>query len=155
MFYKIALIALLALFPFQAKAVSNCDITSLNNMNFGSYDPLGQNASSPLDTTGYLRIYCFGLPYTLVVNINQGQNPAAGSSCTSPRRQMSSASGAKLAYGLYRDAGYSSPWGCNSSVTANIPIFLDRTFNIYGRIPAGQMIPPGAYTDTLSVTITF
>ncbi|WP_277971552.1 spore coat protein U domain-containing protein, partial [Sphingomonas echinoides] len=30
-----------------------------------------------------------------------------------------------------------------------------QSLNVYGRIPAGQLPTPGAYSDTLTATITY
>ena len=32
---------------------------------------------------------------------------------------------------------------------------LDQTTTVYGRIPAGQNVPPGSYSDTILVTVIF
>ena len=64
-----------------------------------------------------------------------------------------------LQYGLYRDGGRSLPWdtGPNKvSVTYLLALFGSWQRNtIYGRIPVGQVVASGAYSDSPAVVVTY
>ena len=64
---------------------------------------------------------------------------------------------AVLTYGLYQDAAYVTNWGITVATdtktgTGNGAL---QGVIVYGRIPAGQYVAPGAYTDTITATVTF
>jgi spore coat protein U-like protein len=65
--------------------------------------------------------------------------------------------GNTLNYSLFSNAGRTANWG-NIVGTDTVNITgnggLQNT-TVYGRIPASQLSPVGAYTDTITVTITF
>ena len=67
--------------------------------------------------------------------------------------------GASLNYNLYTDSTYTSIWGDGttgttvSGVGSNGSTGITKT--IYGSIPEGQDVPAGAYTDSITITITF
>ena len=66
----------------------------------------------------------------------------------------------QLQYNLYKDAAYAQIWGNGTGgtvtlVNTNSGSGVGPTHTIYGRIPAGQDLPVGVYTDTIVITITF
>ncbi|AXY68178.1 spore coat protein U domain-containing protein [Thermosynechococcus sichuanensis E542] len=147
----------------QANVNAACKITSTQDINFGTYDPLGAHATTALDAQGQVIVKC--LPSTqATIKLEQGANPATGSSCTSPLRQMANNT-ARLPYGLYQDSARSQVWGCDTSndVEYTASNASPKAFTIYGRIPAGDTLPsgtldqlqPGAYTDSVQVTVSF
>ena len=65
----------------------------------------------------------------------------------------------KLNYNLYLDAARTSTWG---DATAATSWFMESnatgkpvTLTVFGRIPPGQDVAAGIYTDTIIVTIQF
>ena len=61
-----------------------------------------------------------------------------------------------LNYGLYRDSARSQSFGQGSNakvVTLTGP--GSGSVSLYGRIPGGQIVPAGTYTDTVVVTLSF
>jgi spore coat protein U-like protein len=65
-----------------------------------------------------------------------------------------------LQYNLYKDAAYAQVWGDGTGGTVtlantNSGSGTGPTHTIYGRIPAGQDLPVGTYTDSIVITITF
>ena len=126
-------------------------------LNFGNYDPIVANASTALDAanTTAMSITCTdGTAYS--VGINQGQNPASGSTTLNPLRQMANGT-ARLRYDLYRNSPRTSIWG--DIGTANVRSGTDdgngTSFALYGRIPANQNAAVGNYNDTVLVTVSF
>src|SRR3546814_7271096 len=79
------------------------------------------------------------------VAIEQGANPAAGSSCITPLRQMAGGT-ERLNYAIYQDAARTTVWGCDTtndqSFTA-ATVATPTTLSTYGRIPPGQDVSVG------------
>jgi spore coat protein U-like protein len=110
---------------------------STTPVNFGSYDVF---SASPTDSTGLITITCNETPAPYAP-VSIGPSPNSGG----------------LNYNLYTNAARTSIWGDGTSGTVrvwrtfwrNIP----RNLTVYGRIPPGQDVPAGTYTDTLTVTL--
>lgn len=149
------------LFTSQASAlctlVCSCTV-STTAVVFSAHNPLSPSAN---DMTGKVRVDCGGvaglaIPYTIAIS--------AGTSGSMAARQM--ASGAKrLSYNLFTTNGRTTVWGDGSGSTATVGggFVLDllglappHDVTVYGRIPGAQgTVAPGAYTDTLVVTLTY
>lgn len=131
-----------------------CTVSTTTNLAFGAYDPIVANASTPRNGTGVVSVNCTSyLPYT--VTLDQGQHPAAGSSDTTPLRQMVSGANV-LGYTLYQDPARTIIFGNTPGTgVANIGNGAAQSVNVRGRIPAGQQKPAGSYADTVVVTVTF
>ncbi|XFA73868.1 spore coat U domain-containing protein [Thermosynechococcaceae cyanobacterium Okahandja] len=147
-----------------ATVKASCKISGVTDVNFGTYDALGTNYATALDTTGSVSVSC--LPtVTASIQLKQGTNPATGSTCTAPARQMKGPNAAPLPYGLFKDSARSQVWGCDSSTDVDYTATkaTATTFDIYGRIPAAQDLPagvldtlePGAYSDTVQIVVSF
>ena len=129
-----------------------CRVTT-TGLDFGAYDVF---AATPRDSTGTVTVSCDQSPPPDVV-ISIGPSPTSGG--FNPR-QMRRASGTdRLNYNLFSNAGMSTIWGNGSSGTSTV--FLKNVKKnrpvintIYGRIPPGQDVSVGTYTDVLTVTIT-
>jgi spore coat protein U-like protein len=67
-----------------------------------------------------------------------------------------------MQYNLYTNAGHTQVWGDATGGTVKISdsqLVLVGTsqysYTAYGRIPALQDLPPGTYTDTITVTLNY
>jgi len=63
-----------------------------------------------------------------------------------------------LTYELYQETGRTTVWGTTGTALLSIgaaPSKAARTFTVYGRIPSGQDLPAGSYTDTVQATVNF
>lgn len=140
--------------PVSATIAASCRVNS-GALNFNTYDPSGVNASTPLQRSGSFRVTCTNTtPGT--VKLSQGNNPAGGSSDASPLRRMEGDPGIYLRYDLYQDASYNTAWGNTAgSGKAITGTGSQNTITVYGRVLAGQLVPPGTYSDTITVTVTF
>jgi len=131
-------------------------------MAFGVYDVF---SVLPTDGTGSVVITCTddGTPGGLNVDVSIGLSPSATSGTTS-NRQMQLVSGTdRLNYNLFQDAGYSVIWGDIPGVDdllipkVKVPkkgsITVSPPVTIYGRIPPGQEVSVGTYTDSVVLTI--
>lgn len=119
---------------------------SIVSVNFGSYDAF---TSSPNVVTGQITETCdTGLPF--VIKIAPGEN-SGGS--FHPRKMISSR-GDTLSYNLYRDSTHNEVLGDGTGSTFTLTgIGGFKSFTVYGHIPAGQNVIPGAYSDSAVVTI--
>ena len=111
---------------------------------FGAYDPL---SPSPVDAAGNVQYLCTS---PVRVGISAG-----GSGTFASRTMQSGAS--SLAYNLYSDAARTQVWGdgTGGSGAPTVAAGLFQSVPIYGRIPAGQDVGTGSYSDSLVVTFTF
>lgn len=132
--------------------------SSVPDMGFGSYDLL---ATAPTDTQLDVLIQCdrTGGPQNVTVDlgINQG---TYGTSVANRRLGLAGGTDV-LDYGLFRDAGRSANWGFTNGVdTGSLTLSVwnngsaTGTFRIFGRIPAGQNVSPGSYSDRIQLTLS-
>ena len=126
---------------------------SATGVNFGAYDVF---VAAPLDSTGSVTVTCDQAPPEDVV-IAIGPSGTSGGFI--PRQMRSASSPDRLNYNLFTNAGRSSVWGDGAPGTSTV--FLKNvkknrpvTTTIYGRIPPGQDVSAGSYSDSLTVTIT-
>jgi spore coat protein U-like protein len=142
-----AVVVALALAARPAGAV--CVIDGVTGLAFGSYDTL---SASPLDTTGSIIYKCL-LSLTITIDIS------TGSSTSYAARTMTKAGGGTLAYNLFLDVTRMQVWGNTSSGTVHYGPFLgllvDTAIPVFGRIPAGQDVATGNYSDTVVVTLNY
>lgn len=156
-----ALVMIILVLPQSAMALCtllcSCSV-STSAVSFGVYNPL---SSSPVDSTGNVRVTCGGVlgllvPYGIILN------KGSFSTNFSPRKMASG--GNRLNYDLYTSSARDTIWGDGSGgtqiVSSSITIvLLGGTFNdhtVYGRIPGSQFtVPPGGYSDTVTVTVTY
>lgn len=150
----------LALFAQHASALClaplcTCGVTA-TPVNFGAFNPLAGTLRS---ATGTVRMNCnstVGLlvPYSVALSTGSG---------TYGTRRMTSG-GRSLFYNLYADAAHTTVWGDGTSgsavVSGSVLLAALASFSlpitVYGQINAGQnMLVPGTYTDTLTVTLTY
>jgi spore coat protein U-like protein len=129
-----------------AAPASACTI-STTSVAFGTYNP---GSATALDGTGAVNLIC---PTSVrtgpVVSISTGN-----SGSYAPRRMNSGTN--TLDYNLYTSATRVTVWGNGTAGTARVTApRLTSSTPIYGRIPAGQNVRAGTYTDTLTVTVTF
>jgi spore coat protein U-like protein len=138
-----ALLSVLAL-PGAARAATSCTINATGAVAFGAYD---WTSASPTDSLGTITYTCDG---TALVFLSQG------SSGNYTQRTMLSGANS-LGYNLYTDAARSAVWGdfFNGGTVEFAPAGTRLQLQVYGRIPASQNVPPGSYSDSITVTFLF
>lgn len=137
-------------FNVSADVSKNCSITT-TPVDFGVYDPVVANATAPLDGTGSVVVACTKGAGTRI-------DLGLGANSTGSTRRMSAGGGNVLAYELYQDTGRATVWSSGSGAgqtIAGAPSKAPRTFSVFGRVPAGQDVSAGSYTDTVVATINF
>lgn len=79
------------------------------------------------------------------------------SDATVMTRRMTGATGAYLAYALFRDAGRTLNWGvtAGADTVAGTATGNAQSLTVYGRIAASQFVTPGSYADTVTATVTY
>lgn len=124
---------------------------SATNVSFGSYDVF---VAVPLDSTGTVTVSCDSR-----TDVTVSIGPSGTSGGFNPR-QIGRVSGSdRLNYNLFTTASRTVIWGDGTAGTSTVLISNVRrgrpeTRTIYGRIPAGQDVSVGSYSDSLTVTIT-
>ena len=150
------LAAPMLLMPMSAKSGTDTDTLTVTatvqnacalnggTMAFGQYQS-GQ--STNLDVTGQINYTnCSG---TLSFELDGGQSGDINA------RKMLSGSN-QLTYQLYRNAARNAVWGTGANAQGlQLLQPLSGKIDVYGRIPAGQAVAAGSYTDTVNVTLTF
>jgi len=88
---------------------------------------------------------------------NVGLNAGLGTGATVTTRALTGPATAQLAYLLTSDAGYATNWGntVSADTVAGTGTGAAQPITIYGQIAAGQYFAPGAYTDTITATVTY
>ena len=128
----------------------NCTITTAP-LAFGTYDPVVANATTPLDATATVTIACtMGTPATIGLD--------AGSNALASQRRLTNASSAYMNYQMFLDSAHATMWGNDSSNQMDAgaaPSKAPRAFPVYGRIPAGQDVPIGPFSDSVVATVNF
>lgn len=129
--------------------VSNaCRITLATDLDFGNAGTLSANR----DQTS-----------SIVVRCPSGTNWRLGLSngiyANGTVRRMRSAAGNYVTYELYRDSTRTQRWGTALGTDTSSGTGLGEssavTQTVYGRVPTQAAAPSGAYTDTVTVTLTY
>jgi spore coat protein U-like protein len=114
----------------------------------------------PLDGTGYFEVDC---TCTVILGCLLGSySTEIQSGPTSPAtdRRMTNIAGSDiLKYSLYKDLLHVGLWDVGSNASGGSiglgQLGLGQRATVYGRIPAGQVVPSGTYRDTPAVVVTY
>jgi spore coat protein U-like protein len=137
-------------FQVTANVAKNCTIQAAN-LAFGTYDPLGANASAPLDQNGSVSVACTkGTAITIALDAGLNHTSAVATT-----RAMNSGS-SYMDYELYTDSPGSTVWNDSTSLLSWTSTGkATHSFTVYGRVPGGQDTAPGSYSDTITATVNF
>lgn len=133
-------------FIVQANVLGACTV-SATDLDFGTSGVLASN----LDATNTISVNCSNLtPYT--IGLDGGSTGAVD-----PTLRKMTIGLSEVTYGIYQDAGRSTPWGesigTNTiSGTGNGSV---QTYTGFGRVPPQTTPASGTYTDTVIVTVTY
>lgn len=135
-------------FQVTMTITADCLITSTNTLAFGSSGVIAAN----VDASANLGVQC-----TNTTPYNIGLNAGTGSGATVASRKMTGPASALINYSLYTTAGRTIVWGntVGTDTVAGTGNGSTQTSTIYGRVPAQSTPAAGAYTDTITVTVTF
>ncbi|WIM09052.1 MAG: Sigma-fimbriae tip adhesin [Enhydrobacter sp.] len=132
-----------ATFQVTATVQATCNI-SATNLAFGTY------AGAQTDATSTVTVTC-----TNTTAWNVGLNAGTCGATVTTRCMANGA--AQLNYALYRDSARTQNWGqtVGTDTLTGTGNGAAQANTVYGRIPAGQFPAPGAYTDTITATVSF
>jgi len=136
-------------FQVSATVISTCTV-SATDLVFGNYSPV---ATTDTDSASTVTVQCTNLtPYAI------GLGAGGGSGATVAERRMTK-DAQTLTYSLYQDLARNTVWGDDFDVGGNavsaVGDGLSQSHTLYGRIPKGQNVNIGTYTDTVLVTVNF
>lgn len=144
-------------FQVTATVAPSCTVMASQGIAFGNYDPATTHFTNPLDANGSIDVRCTkGTAVDIALDEGLPANKATGSTCGAPIRQMASGTD-RLAYAIYSDATHTTAWGCAAAndISYTSTSNATRTLTTYGRVPGGQDVNTGGYSDTVAFTITF
>jgi spore coat protein U-like protein len=135
----------------SAAVVNSCSINA-DPLAFASYDSASPSATSG---TGTVRVRCtLGAP--VIIMLGEGSNAEAGSSAELPLRRLNAGGADFLSYGLYQDAAMTQSWGdSEASGKGSLGQGIEESHSVYAKIPQGQNVPAGSYTDSVLATVSF
>ena len=141
--------ALVGFCLFLSPAIAACTI-STTSVGFGAYHVF---SPTPLDTTGSVTYRCGSQDTNIRITLDRG-----GASSFNPRRMLQGTQ--PLNYNLFLDAARTIIWGDGTGGTqfygnSNPPNNQNVTVTIFGRIPSGQDVSSGSYTNTITATVNF
>ena len=133
-----------------ASRAAECNFVA-GDINFGTYDLL---ASQPTVTSGSITVTCNpAKPRLVTVSLSTGQ------SGTFTPRQMSAGISDRLLYNIFTDSSLTTVFGDGNGGSRRLINTLDKNvpwvISYYGRIPAGQDVAAGFYSDRLVLTVDF
>ena len=124
-----------------------CSLQTATVLAFGAQSAIASN----LDATSSISVLCTNAtPYTI------GLNAGTGTGATVAQRVLTNGS-ATLNYSIYSDSARTQVWGVTpgTDAQAGTGTGATQTYTAYGRIPPASNLTAGAYTDTISVTVTY
>lgn len=128
---------------FAPFASATCSL-NVQGVNFGGYDHM---SSQNLDSTGHVMVTC-DVSSSFSVSLSTGAGTYASRTMQNGTHQLS--------YNLYSDPAHTMVWGdgtAGSVVVSGSGTSVDEV--IYGSAPAGQNPYIGAYSDAITVMLTF
>lgn len=134
-------------FQVDATVIGSCNV-SATNLAFGNYDTL---SATPTDATSTVTVQC-----SLSTAFDIGLDAGTGTGATVATRKLTKGADT-LNYSLYQESARTTVWGntVSTDTVAGTGTGLDIVHTVYGRIAAGQVVNTGAYSDTVTVTVTF
>lgn len=128
--------------------VPNCRV-SVTDLAFGNYDPLLANIEQPLDGSAQLQMVCTKNSQATVM-FDAGRNGVASSRVMTMGTE-------RVSYDLFRDSARTQRWGDGTDaihvVGTGNPNPLQ--FTVFGRVPPGQEVGAGSYSDIVTATVDF
>ena len=128
-----------------ATVSSACNLTT-STLAFGTYSVGQATARDASGSIGYSG--CFNAAMTFELGL--------GANASGSTRNMKGTGTTLLRYEIYSNSGRTTVFGTGTAGVAMATTNTgDGTVPVYGRIFASQVVPTGAYTDTVAVTLTF
>ncbi|MET0935646.1 MAG: spore coat protein U domain-containing protein [Luteibacter sp.] len=129
-----------------ASVSPKCTVGTATDLDFGSVPGLLKTAT---DKTSLVRMTCtYRAAYQ--VGLDNGSHALGGV------RRMGGGS-SFVSYDLFRDSQRTLHWGntLNSDTATGTGSGAEQTMTVYGRVPAQAAVPARAYSDVITVTVTY
>jgi spore coat protein U-like protein len=133
---------------------SSCTV-SATPLAFGTQTIIDMSADLDETTAGVLTVTCTnGEDYSVALGVG------GGSGATFATRKMTGGPGgtATIDYTLYTDSNHTTVWGDGTASTSTVGGTGDgnpQTIDVYGQVPQQDNLAVGAYSDTVTVTVTY
>ena len=140
--------------------LQGCTVSATSVTFASAYDPSNING---LDGTGTITVACSVLALGLFENWDILLNPGINSSGSYTPRKLKDGSTHKMTYNLYTTLGHSTIWG-DGATGGTAKVSDGRTlqignnsypYTVYAHVDKLQDQPPGAYNDTITVTLNY
>jgi spore coat protein U-like protein len=153
----LAIMAWLATGQASEASVASCSI-SASAVPFGSYDPTSPTALTP---TGSVSASCqliSGVSLLVAYSITL----STGSSGSYLARKMTGTT-TPMSYNLYLNSAMTQVWGdgvSGGSVSESDGYLLGlgnvvKTYTVFAKLPAQQLVAAGGYSDSITVSISY
>jgi spore coat protein U-like protein len=138
-------------FAVTMTVAASCAIVSTQTLPF----PNSTNAfTSNVDAQAQFNVQC-----TATTAYNVGLSAGTGTGATVATRLMTVTGGgtATISYSLYTDANRTTVWGNTvpTNTVSQTGNGQSQQFTVYGRVPPQNAPAPGAYQDTITITVTY
>jgi len=132
----------------SAVVVADCRIVT-SDLAFADYDPLLGHATQQLDGAARMTMVCTRGAQAAII-IDSGRHTTGSNRALSGGTQH-------VSYQLYRDEGRTQVWASSGSALQFVSNGVARPeqVTVYGRIPPGQEVQSGVYTDVVTATVDF
>ena len=132
-------------FGVTATVQATC-LVSATAMAFGTYTGVVANSTSTVSVT------C-----TNTTPYNVGLSAGLATGATVIARKMTGPASALLGYALFSDAARTVNWGqtVGTDTVTGTGNGSAQAITVYGQTAATQFVAPGAYTDTITATVTY
>ncbi|WP_250528432.1 spore coat U domain-containing protein [Caballeronia sp. GAWG2-1] len=138
-----------ATFTVSLTIQADCDITA-NPLDFGSTGIIHAN----IDQTTTVNVTCTkGTAY----NIGLDQGSISGSAVATRLLGSTGSPTPTVNFGLYRDSARTQNWGqtIGTDTLSGTGTGSSQALTVYGRVPTQTAPAAGAYTSTITATVTF
>ena len=134
-------------------SIANSCAIIVSPLGFGTYVPTGSNATSTVQLT-----CTSGSAWSVDIDAGLSQFLANGSRRVTNANELGITVPSYVIYNLYKDAGRTQLWGTTSGGTARTGsgTGVAQLETVYATAFGTQgTVPPGNYSDTVNVTVTF
>jgi len=135
-------------FGVDVTIVAQCLINSASTLSFGSSQGV---LIANVDQTSTIVVQC-----TDTTTYDIGLDEGTGTSASVATRKLTG-SGGTINYRLYSNAGRTTVWGktVSTDTVSATGNGAAQSYTVYGRIPAQTTPAPAAYSDTITITVTY
>lgn len=135
-------------FTAQLSITAQCTIVSTQTLDFGSNGVINAN----IDQQSTLNVQC-----TNTTPYNVGLDAGVNGGTTTTRLLKGGPTNETIQYKLYSNAGHTTNWGdtIGTDTVTGTGNGASQALTIWGRVPPQTTPTPGAYADTVTVTVTY